>query len=303
MEYVYYKTKNGNFGDDLNGWLWPKLFLTENTDENDSYFLGIGSILNKNIGLIRNLDSEKKKIVFGSGVRPSIDYDELKIDSKWDIRYLRGPLSSYHLGNQYKYITDAAYAIRHIPNFDEFLNLPKKYEVSLMPYFQSESYFDWKALCHKLGYNYISSHCTDDGVEYTLREIAASKLLITEAMHGAILADIFRVPWHRFSFSAGHHEGKHVSDFKWNDWLYSIQKFATPVSHVPFYKKTFLNSTIKKLSGDILSVEFYRKSKSKEAILKTLSSIDQFTLSKEDVLNNIDSSLHYEITDLRESLI
>lgn len=193
MEYLYYKTKKGNFGDDLNGWLWPKLFGEEDSSD-DLAFLGIGTILyehNKHIIGARN----KRKVVFGTGVRPV--YKQFPMDDQWDVRFLRGPLSSNHFNRKFDYISDAAYALQLLPEFQQIAQTSKQYEVSFIPYFKSESYFDWKSICKELGIHYITTH-TDLGIEYTLREIAASKFVISEAMHGAILADILRIPWRRF---------------------------------------------------------------------------------------------------------
>ena len=62
MKLHYCKTPLGNFGDDLNTWLWPTLLGDSffNGDE-DSLFLGVGTILNKKI------PKEPEKIVLGTG--------------------------------------------------------------------------------------------------------------------------------------------------------------------------------------------------------------------------------------------
>jgi len=172
MKVTYYKSKKGNFGDDLNDWLWKKIFKTIPLNEGDN-FIGIGSLLHNDSHVIKNL-SKERKIVFGSGVKPSRYYSNFKVDDMWDIKFLRGPLSAITLDNRFEYITDAAYAMRQIDEFDNLISTPKKYEISLMPYFHSVNYFDWKRICDNLGYHYISP-LSENGVEYTIKEIASSK--------------------------------------------------------------------------------------------------------------------------------
>lgn len=297
MEYIYYKDPIGNFGDDLNGWLWPQLFGEENI-ENDDAFLGIGSILFNDHKLITDLH-ERKKIVFGTGIRPS--FEAFIYDQTWDIKFLRGPLSSYSFNSEYEFITDAAYALRFIENFDSLKNTEKKYEISVMPYFKSIKYFDWKSICDKLGYHYISP-LSENGVEFTLKEIASSNYLITEAMHGAILADVLRVPWHRYVLSTPVTEGPMVSEFKWMDWLYSVGITNINTTFIKFNRKTFLNNWIKNLSCNVLNVEFFLKKVIVDDILLKLSSVSQFYLSKDQNIGVIDSKLNDKIFDYRNQI-
>ena len=62
MKLFYYKDPGGNFGDDLNAWLWPRLIPELLDDRDDTLFVGIGSILD------RRIPQEPRKIVFGTGV-------------------------------------------------------------------------------------------------------------------------------------------------------------------------------------------------------------------------------------------
>ncbi|WP_426484143.1 polysaccharide pyruvyl transferase family protein [Flavobacterium sp. 2] len=298
MEYIYFKDPNGNFGDDLNGWLWPQIFGEENLNNNDA-FLGIGSILFNNHKIITDL-GERKKIVFGTGIRPI--YEAFKYDNTWDVKFLRGPLSAYSFNNQFEYITDAAYALRFVESYDSLKNTEKKYEVSLMPYFRSVKYFDWKSICDKLGYHYISP-LSENGVEHTLKEIAASKYLITEAMHGAILADVLRVPWNRYVLTTPVTEGAMVSEFKWMDWLYSVGLNDVTTTFIKFNRKTFLNNWLKKMSNNVLDVEFVIKHKIVEEILLKLDTINQFYLSTDENLSVINSRLFEKIEDLKKQLL
>jgi len=298
MEYIYYKDKNGNFGDDLNGYMWPQLFGKEDTSD-DLAFLGIGTILyegNKNFPRIM----DKKKVVFGTGVRPV--HKQFPLDDKWFVRFLRGPLSANHFNRKFKYISDAAYALKFLPIFEEMMNTPKKYEVSFIPYFKSESFFDWKAICEEQGIHYITTH-TDKGVEFTLREIAASKYVISEAMHGAILADIFRIPWKRFILTTPYTEGELVSEFKWTDWMNSVDIFQHDPLFVKFYKKGKFHSWVKNLSGGSVDANIFLRSKVRADVIKTLSNTDiDYSLSSDSRISEVFTAIGSEVEALNQEL-
>jgi succinoglycan biosynthesis protein ExoV len=297
LRYIYYKDPAGNFGDDLNDWLWPIIFGRGSQHDDNKLFYGIGTILSKSTKLV-DTNSKIGKIVFGTGVRPS--FDPITIDKSWDIKFVRGPLSSMALGGEVEYISDAAYTIRHLDSFPEFLNSDKKHEISLIPHISSTSKFDWRAICIELGFNYISPH-SESGVEYTIREIASSKYILAEAMHGAILADILRIPWKRFVLSTTTGEGTMISEFKWMDWLFSLKIPATKTIHINLYRKTFLNKLLLKGTLGIVNAEFLLKRKVGIDILKKLSSItpQDFYLSDQNVICDIDLRLKEKIQEIR----
>jgi succinoglycan biosynthesis protein ExoV len=295
MKYLYYKDPKGNFGDDLNAWLWPKVFENQNLIEN-SYFIGIGTMLFNNNPLFNNL-KDKEKIVFGAGIRPK--YDFFQVDETWKIIFLRGPLSAMNLNNKYPFITDAAYSLRSIPEFEQIKNTKKKYKISVMPYFKSCQFVDWENICKELGYHYISPR-SEKGTEFTLSEIAASECLISEAMHGAIIADVFRVPWSRFVFSTPSQEGELVSEFKWNDWLNSINIFRIQANFIPLFKKTSCNEKILNYSLRHLNVEFAFNTK--KNVLEKLKNNNEFFLSKDTDLKIIDEKLQKQIELLQIKL-
>lgn len=297
MQYIYYKDAKGNFGDDLNAWLWPKLFGAHN-EKDDEAFVGIGSILCKDSPLFRNV-ADKKKIVFGTGIRPS--YEKFELDDSWDVRFLRGPMSAAFLGNRHEYIADAAYATGLINDFGTYLNTPKKYKISVIPYFRSLRYFNWEQLCKKLGFHYISP-LAEQGIEYTLREIAASEFVITEAMHGAIIADMLRVPWSRFVLTTPYIEGSMVSEFKWTDWLHSVEVFGTNTTHLKFYRKSFLHNIIKNLTGNRVHVEFLSKGGVQDELLTKLSAIKDFHLSEDHVIDRINNRMQEKAVGLRKEI-
>src|SRR4051794_17394139 len=94
MRLYYYKDPIGNFGDDLNPWLWPRLISNIFDVNNEIIFLGIGTLLNQKVD--RRVAASAFKVVFGSGV----GYRKGKlplIDNRWKFYCVRGPLSAYAL--------------------------------------------------------------------------------------------------------------------------------------------------------------------------------------------------------------
>ncbi len=299
MKNIYFKSAIGNFGDDLNGWLWPQIF--NNIDvEDGSYFIGIGSILSKNIEEQYNIVGGEK-VVFGTGVRPSLFFNKFELDNSWDIKFLRGPLSSMEFNGKYEHITDGAYALRQLDSFESLLNTEKKYEISLMPYFRSLNFFDWKSICRILGFHYISP-CSEHGVEFTLKELAASKRIITEAMHGAIVADLLRVPWHRFTHSTYYNETPYVSEFKWADWLQSINIGYIQSSNIPLYTRNRVSKWIRELTNNRLSIDILKKKYVQELILEKLSKNDlKYYLSTDTIIKEIDLKIFDKVEQLKNN--
>lgn len=50
-----------------------------------------------------------------------------------------------------------------------------------------------------------------------LNNLNQCEILITEAMHGAIVADVLRIPWHAVKTRI------EILDFKWHDWTKSME--------------------------------------------------------------------------------
>ncbi len=100
MKLFYYQDPGGNFGDDLNAWLWPRLIPELLDGDEGTLFVGIGSILD------RRIPQEPRKVVFGAGV----GYGLLPVlDERWQICCVRGPLTARALGlPSAAAVTDAA---------------------------------------------------------------------------------------------------------------------------------------------------------------------------------------------------
>jgi succinoglycan biosynthesis protein ExoV len=206
MKLYYYKAPGGNFGDDLNPWLWNRLIPDLLDEDESSLFVGIGTLLNHRV------PPAPRKQVFGSGA----GYGEtLKPDSRWKFYCVRGPLTAEVLGLDKKLaITDAAALISQ-----EVIHAPERSIVSFMPHHDSMFRADWRAISEAAGLHYIDPTAPVDEV---LQDINRSRLVVAEAMHGAIVADALRVPWIPVKCYS------HVLDFKWQDWCSSLDMNYKP---------------------------------------------------------------------------
>lgn len=222
MKLYYYNAKEngfklGNFGDDLNPWIWNQLIPELFEDENDStLFVGIGTLLND------FLPKESQKVIFG----PGVGYGNIDIqNSRFKIYFVRGKLTAKCIGvSDEKAITDPAILVKGLYSKKD---IKKRYKYSYMPHhLESEmNRQGWQQVCNDCGLNYIDP---GNPVEQILEEITATEILLTEAMHGAIVADALRVPWVPIKTN------QKILEFKWKDWLDGLN-----ISYKPHYINRF----------------------------------------------------------------
>ena len=224
MKLTYYKDQP-NFGDSLNGIMWDALIEPGFFDNDDStLFLGIGSII---WDLYK---STSKKLIVGSGYGGYTDPPNVH-DGTWECCFVRGPRTASILKLDHKLAIADAAILTH------FLKLPsqeKKYKTSFMPHFQSIEKGNWELVCLKAGINFIDPR--NDPLSILI-EIQQTDKLLTEAMHGAILADTLRVPWVACQpIGEQHHE-------KWYDFGDSLKtsiefQDLEPSSFIEYWIKT-----------------------------------------------------------------
>jgi succinoglycan biosynthesis protein ExoV len=199
MKLFAYKGSESNFGDELNHWLWDRLLPGFFNDDEDELFLGIGSVL------YDSHPEKSKKIVFGAGYA---GYSNLPvIDNSWDFYFVRGKETAKQLNlSENLAIGDSGILIRSVIKDQARV---KKYKSSYIPHFESAIVGSWEKICEKSGVNFIDPRWSVDRV---LEEILASEVVISEAMHGVIIADSLRVPWIAVRpFDPNHRK-------KWQDW-------------------------------------------------------------------------------------
>ena len=202
MKLYYFKDPNGNFGDDLNPWLWDKLLPNFFDNDDKEIFVGIGTLIN------HRLPAEPIKHIFGSGFgygTPPV------IDDQYRVHAVRGYLTAERLGiSKSLVITDAAILLRTIYKPAQ---KPEGRRIGFIPHCQSSRYFDWARVCEDLQLEYISAEWD---VERVLSAISSCEAVVCEAMHGAIAADTLRVPWIPVVCY------DYISRFKWEDWLSTL---------------------------------------------------------------------------------
>src|SRR6478735_6808648 len=92
MKAYYWESDHGNFGDDLNLWLWDELLPGFRDVHPDVLLVGVGTVLNPVL-----LPAGQKKLVVGSGYGYGTPPDICDTD-EWDVRAVRGPLTAEKLG-------------------------------------------------------------------------------------------------------------------------------------------------------------------------------------------------------------
>jgi succinoglycan biosynthesis protein ExoV len=185
-----------------------------------------------------------------------------------------------------------------------FPDIKKEFEYSYIPHHVTENIFPgWKELIISEGIHYISPQNEPLDI---IEQIRKSKRLIAEAMHGAIVADVFRVPWIPVKSSA------HINQFKWDDWGLSLNleiNFHTLPS-------LFGDKTLSKIIAERLKVGKYNpinklgrnlykisrqkiRQKSVKAELRKLKAIKPY-MSKEKILNQKANILTEKIALVKE---
>jgi len=205
MRLFYYQGWNGktNFGDELNKLIWQKLLPEIFDGTSSELFLGIGTLLDDRV------PDAAKIVVMGSGVGYGHLPTKAQINS-WLIYCLRGRLSAQSLGVSSNLVaTDPAILVSQL-----FPGQEKKiHEYAYMPHWQNMGN-GWIKVSEKMGIRLLNPR---DSVVNLITAMKQSKVIITEAMHGAIVADSLRIPW-----IAVNSRFDDYCSFKWQDWCSSL---------------------------------------------------------------------------------
>jgi hypothetical protein len=233
----YFRDPTGNFGDDLNPWMWPQVAPGLLDDDGSELLVGIGTLLN------HRLPAGPTKHVMGSGAGYG---DVPAMGPEFVVHAVRGPHTAKLLNlAPERAITDAAVLIRGLPL--PAATAPAK--VGVMFTGHALRQFDWQALCERAGFKFISCHWS---VERVLAEMLGCEVLLTEAMHGAIVADALRVPWVPVTCS------EIVLSFKWQDWLASLEMSYEPSSVLPLADPKRLGGGLRRRGVDLAKRSVHR---------------------------------------------
>lgn len=212
MRLFYYRATT-NFGDHMNSWLWPRLLPGLIEDESDHVLVGIGSLIKSDLSKVPG-----QKIIFGAGS----GYGPMPLPqdrADWRIYFVRGPLTARLLDlPPDKAIVDGAWLIDRLPELR--YRTRKRQGTVFVPHWTTDAYANWRQPCEDAGIDYVSPLLPGPEV---LNRIAQSRLAIVESLHGAILADYYRVPWLPVAS-----EGR-VLAFKWLDFCMSLGLTFRPI--------------------------------------------------------------------------
>lgn len=217
MDVIYYQDPAGNFGDDLNAVLWKALLPPHVLQSERVRLLGIGSIFNTET-LERAGPSSVPTFVLGSGTsygHPPRSTEGLIVNA------VRGPLTARVIGHPEAAVTDGAILMAAAPGF-----LPKvrsARDTVFIPHHKTLWRGHWRRVAQAAGMTFIDPRWS---VEDVLKAMANAKLVVTEAMHGAIFADTLRIPWTPVVASP------RIDAFKWRDWTLSMDQPYAP-SFIP----------------------------------------------------------------------
>ncbi|MEM8790828.1 MAG: polysaccharide pyruvyl transferase family protein [Pseudomonadota bacterium] len=196
-----------NFGDDMNDWFWDEIFPEHREVYTDAMLLGIGSILWK-----QNFEAADQIVVLGSGV--GVGVLPRKLPRHLRFSWVRGPMTAKALDlDRGAALTDPASLC---PLLDRFADRPSSTKRTVfVPHVGTAGLdIEWDRVAADADVDYVTPAADGDAV---IKRIAAADLVITESLHGAIIADAFRVPWVPISLSPS------FNHYKWRDWASSLE--------------------------------------------------------------------------------
>jgi succinoglycan biosynthesis protein ExoV len=199
---------HSNLGDNINPWLLSRVLGEGVLHLQGNTVIGIGTILN--VEAQEAIGPASIKSVFTSGCGYS---DPPVVDETWRFYAVRGHMTRNTLGLGDVAVGDGAILL---PDYiDDITYTPwAAGEVVFMPHIelavlQGEA---WRRACEGAGLLYLSPSWDRDKLISALR---SARLVITSAMHGAIIADALRTPWIPVSSES-------INTTKWLDWASAL---------------------------------------------------------------------------------
>ena len=194
-----------NFGDELNTLLWPRLLPDFFDDDPTELFLGIGSVLDA------RHPAGAMKVVAGAGYG---GYERLpKLDERWVIHWVRGPRTASSLGLPAACGIGDPAMLLPLAGWQRADAGPSIRPIGFMPHFESAARGAWALATAAAGVQLIDPRADPDT---NVSAIRCCRILLSEALHGAIVADALRVPWIALQPLAAIHRAK------WHDWAASL---------------------------------------------------------------------------------
>jgi succinoglycan biosynthesis protein ExoV len=282
-----------NFGDALNPYIFNHYLPGFFDGQPDEVMMGIGSILG-----FEQFEEVPKKIVFSSGYAAGYATPPT-IDDTYDVFCVRGPLTARELGlNADLAVTDGAGLLR----FMDHEPVEKTHPYTYIPHKSTEKLYDWPRVCRETGIHYVSP---ESGVEHVLEEIRRSEVVLAEAMHAAIVADTFRIPWVPVVTNA------RINEFKWRDWAASLEMEYAPQRIPSIYQKPHIETGIRHRLGGVLpemgiravagAVDLWYRTAAQDKVFSAFEELKQTEpcLSTREVFDEKTSALRETLDRLR----
>ncbi len=203
MKLVYYKKSVPNFGDDLNAELWPKLEPSLFDEDNEEAFVGIGTIIGMPMKSFKTLN------VFSSGAGndPISRWKDYKVNFK----AVRGPISAAVLGLAPDVAaSDGALLSPLVWPAPEHA---VRNDIIMVPHWETLEHPGWAEVERLTGFRIVDPRQSPGKV---ISDIYSARMVLTESLHGAIIADTYGIPWIGFATS------NNFSFGKWVDWAMSV---------------------------------------------------------------------------------
>lgn len=325
MKLVYVPIKN--FGDELNPWIWRQLlgsYLDIDEDscsfgiiDSDISLLSIGSYLDGNF--LASFTPGKKAVIAGTGCgygmvstpynwgvsfpyrsrllfKLPVAFSQQRFTSSKRFYWVRGPLTSHVLGlPRETAVADGAYLIRKVLPLDNF---PERHLTVFMPHTSSAQLAPWQDLCDQIGFTYIDPRESRTDVIQTINQ---AKVLITDALHGAIVSDALRVPWIPVRTS------QCILEFKWRDHCSSIGLDYKPIDISVSWSPSQVMATQRSFPKKVLFGARTKLSNwlvKEEQVAKDLlyAAHSQSYLSSDSMISNIDERLETLVNQIKDDI-
>nr|WP_246733471.1 polysaccharide pyruvyl transferase family protein [Methylobacterium sp. BTF04] len=210
----YYVSAVPNFGDDLNAALWPHFVPEIFDDSTTEAFIGIGTI----IGFPCTPQTRLNVFSTGAGNDPLSRWADLDV-TYWCVR---GPLSARLLGLSPDHaISDGAVLTPLAKGFPHARAGTSG--VLVIPHWQSLNDPGWDEVARLTGFELLDPRGSPETV---IARIANAQCVLTESLHGAILADTYGIEWAPFATTGN------FQISKWLDWALSCGRDLT-INFVP----------------------------------------------------------------------
>ena len=199
---LYYWSQHPNFGDALNPWLWSRLLPDALNADHDTVFVGIGSLLDDRV------PQGKRVVVFGAGA--GYGPSSHATARNWAVYCVRGPLTAARLGLDPRLAAaDSGVLVGEVLRKADNPDV----NVGFMPAWQGAETGVWEEICELAGIHYIDPRLDPDQV---LGLVARCRVLLSQALHGAVVADAVRIPWIPMQTRTS------LEHFKWSDMTSSL---------------------------------------------------------------------------------